>query len=295
MELAQILNNKNYASQFDFYYYKILSIGTLVVFGCLVFQSWYFDHSAVLMQIYVGMLVMNLFCLTLIRYDRLKVLSAILYSTMILVGYAVTWRLVGGINSSYAYLFVSLMVVYTSILPGYSKIVYVGLMAILTLVLSVLYTEPIHQYETFFGVEMGYIINSLGVAIVVIYLKFRFEKQRSLLNQYNQELEVVNSSLFKKKVKLLNQRQEIQSIRQNLEALIEEHTAELEGKNEQLSKYVYDNAHILRAPLSNILGLIDILEMKYEKDRESMNILGQLRTEALSLDEMVRRANAVID
>ncbi len=75
---------------------------------------------------------------------------------------------------------------------------------------------------------------------------------------------------------------EIGRLNGSLEKMVKERTQQLESRNQQLEEYAFINAHMLRAPLSRMQSLVNVLDMKDEEqlDPEFMRIL------KISLDEL---------
>ena len=63
---------------------------------------------------------------------------------------------------------------------------------------------------------------------------------------------------------------------------------DLEDKKEILGAIAYEQSHIVRAPLANILGLIDILKT-YKLEPEVAVVLNMLLESSTKLDEVVNR------
>lgn len=83
------------------------------------------------------------------------------------------------------------------------------------------------------------------------------------------------------------QAEEITQINEVLEARVRERTEELEEQNRKLSEYAFINSHLLRGPLSRILGLIHLME----KDRvmPEDQIIEHLRRSGHELDDVVKK------
>ena len=71
------------------------------------------------------------------------------------------------------------------------------------------------------------------------------------------------------------------------ELLLEKNQARNEAmmSNQTLHRIAYDHAHQFRAPLANIIGLIDILQ----EEAANREIISMLKESALSLDAAARR------
>ncbi|MEM0999407.1 MAG: tetratricopeptide repeat protein [Bacteroidota bacterium] len=86
--------------------------------------------------------------------------------------------------------------------------------------------------------------------------------------------------------------------RQRLNLILEERvrtrTQELEKQNERLAEYAYMNAHLLRQPLTQILGLISLIYLaKSPQEREEY--LKLLRHSAERLDQVVHEIRDVVE
>ncbi len=86
---------------------------------------------------------------------------------------------------------------------------------------------------------------------------------------------------------------EIEKINQSLEQRVQERTAELENQNKQLAEYAFINSHLLRGPLSRLMGLINLIELAKieESDKE---LVSHLKGSAHELDEVVRKISQAI-
>ncbi|MCB0737427.1 MAG: PAS domain-containing sensor histidine kinase [Bacteroidetes bacterium] len=72
----------------------------------------------------------------------------------------------------------------------------------------------------------------------------------------------------------------------------------LENKNQELSTLIYRITHDLRAPLSNIMGLVEMARVSAASDDVNMNdilpMLGMMQTSAERLDKILRYFNQIL-
>lgn len=101
------------------------------------------------------------------------------------------------------------------------------------------------------------------------------------LQSTNQALQEANKDLHTKNLLIQEQKEEIQSqaeelaesneevrsINQQLEERVEMRTADLRKSNQELDNFVYRVSHDIRAPLSSILGLVELIEDENDKDQ----------------------------
>lgn len=93
--------------------------------------------------------------------------------------------------------------------------------------------------------------------------------------------------------RLRQQSKEITRMNEMLEQRVKERTAELENRNEQLTEYAFINSHLLRSPVSKILGLINLLEVDKHGDPKVM--LNHLKLACDDLDAIVKKITIALD
>lgn len=91
--------------------------------------------------------------------------------------------------------------------------------------------------------------------------------------------------------KIREQNEAISQINKSLEDRVRRRTEELEKQNEKLAEYAFINSHVLRGPLSRMLGLIGLMEKSDKKDQELINYL---KTSGQELDAVVKKINSAI-
>jgi PAS domain-containing protein len=114
------------------------------------------------------------------------------------------------------------------------------------------------------------------------------------IEQQNELLNFQQKEIFEKNEEMYKQQEEIQAINESLEERVKERTKVLEAKNKQLAEYAYINSHILRAPVSTMLGLLNLLSYKELQGDDKM-IYHYLLQTANNLDDVVNRINTAID
>lgn len=91
---------------------------------------------------------------------------------------------------------------------------------------------------------------------------------------------------------LKDQKRKIEQINGELEQRVKERTSELETQNKRLAEYAFINSHLLRAPLSRILGLINLAERDQSlKEAEMIDLLKKSGDE---LDQIVRKISEAL-
>lgn len=103
-----------------------------------------------------------------------------------------------------------------------------------------------------------------------------------------QERRAMEEELFK------NQ-EEIVKLNRMLEGQVREQSEVLDSKNKQLEEYTYLNSHMLRAPLSRLLGWVGLLNDVKVPMEEKDSILAQLREAGHELDTIVAKINEALN
>jgi tetratricopeptide (TPR) repeat protein/GAF domain-containing protein len=93
--------------------------------------------------------------------------------------------------------------------------------------------------------------------------------------------------------RLRQQTKEIARMNELLEQRVKERTTELENRNEQLTEYAFINSHLLRSPVSKILGLINLLEVDQHGDPKEM--MRHLKVACDDLDTIVKKITIALD
>ena len=118
-------------------------------------------------------------------------------------------------------------------------------------------------------------------------------KQAQELQQKNAELGVLNSSISQQAEELKTYNDALNEMNENLEGLVKDRTKNLEKKNAELIKYSYTNAHMVRGPLTRILGLINLL--KNDKPSSLANWMKKIEDSTLEMDQITRKISKKLD
>lgn len=101
-------------------------------------------------------------------------------------------------------------------------------------------------------------------------------------------------SLNDAKLLIENQKEELDSINQNLEMLIDQRTKSLMEQNNKLQKHAFFNAHLLRGPFCRIKGLVNLQELSTEKeDQEAIKV--KLEASLAELDSRLHEIQRMVE
>lgn len=119
-------------------------------------------------------------------------------------------------------------------------------------------------------------------------------KQKLQIEEQSQKLLAINEEMSQ-------QKEEIETLNNNLEDLIDQRTQELKvamddlaKQNQDLQQFSYIISHNLRAPIARIAGLINILDMKHIQDTYNQEIIGHIGNATNSLDTIIKDLTEII-
>lgn len=139
------------------------------------------------------------------------------------------------------------------------------------------------------------------ILILAIFLIFTLLKQsksmktaHDKLSSQKNEIENKQKELSKKSLDLANANKELYAFNQNLEERIIAESQKLSKRNMQISEFTFFNSHKLRAPVANVLGLINVLELTKDGKLDK-TILLHLKTSAMELDKVIFNLKNLLD
>lgn len=122
------------------------------------------------------------------------------------------------------------------------------------------------------------------------------DEDKMYLQAVSEILSMAYKSLKRREAEdyIRQQNEEIRLINESLEARVKDRTRLLMDKNQQLLNYAFLNAHMLRAPVSRIMGILNLLRI-IEEDTERREVMERLDTAILDLDQVVRAIQKTLE
>lgn len=111
---------------------------------------------------------------------------------------------------------------------------------------------------------------------------------------FEKEILFQREQILQQNEKLVSYAEEIKAINQSLESRVAERTAALHEQNKQLTEYAFVNAHLLRGPLSRILGLAEVIRQTQSKE-ELLKFVELLDLSTKELDAVVHRITTILN
>ncbi|MEP2511798.1 MAG: hypothetical protein ABJH72_20680 [Reichenbachiella sp.] len=266
-----------------------------------ILRDFMIDSSSNNMASDFFFLLASCLILFLTRYKSINTQLKLTYCVGWLVGFVYYWHLLGGLTGPMTYIFFSAMTVFLGFIPGRFKEAFAIILCSIAIALAL-----DHKSEVLFSViplsedikellPIDYVVNSAIIALAAILLKNAFDRERGHLENQNLEMEKINDQLNQQNTQLAQKSRDIEAIKNNLEALIHERTIELESKHKLLEQYAYDNSHLVRKPLTNLQGLLNVFEIERELHSISNDKIDNLRKKLGSLDEITKKINLTIN
>lgn len=140
-----------------------------------------------------------------------------------------------------------------------------------------------HEWRT----EEILLVNALCDILTISY--------KALQNrEYMEQIRVNNIELSEQTFKINAFNEELRFINEHLEERVHERTRTLEEQNQQLTEYAFINSHLLRAPLSRILGLTNLL-YESELSNHERELVSHLHESGRQLDEIIHKISLTLD
>ena len=130
------------------------------------------------------------------------------------------------------------------------------------------------------------------LSIVIVFLFYIFGSTYSL---YRNKVEAMNQDLKSSKEDLEEVHEEFIAINSNLENEINKRTNQLRSQNFKLADHAFDNAHIIRAPLSSVIGLVHLIKENQNDKEQVKEMTDMLEIASKQLEEAVKKVNNRIE
>ncbi len=250
--------------------------------------------NAVLINLIIAIFLLLL--LVLVRLEKSINLVATLLHVMLLPAYVYFWYYNGGIGGLVPFILCAYLGFIIATTNGLQKWISLGLYSIalaillyFPFILGTLATKDLNLESK----PIDFFIVAIVITLITIYLKNKYLYYRKQIAIRNEQLQRVAIKLIDQNEELKTQQEEIKAINENLESMILEHTKGIETKNKELAEYAFINAHMLRAPLSRILGLAALMES--EPHHYNPTEVVRIKALANEMDKVVRKINEVLN
>jgi signal transduction histidine kinase len=142
------------------------------------------------------------------------------------------------------------------------------------------------QRQIIWAISIGLLLTGI-MAWLLYSQRHKVLSVNKILQEKNSEIGTQKLAIEMQATALIKLNEELQELNKNLEARIDQRTKQLTIQNKRLTEYTFVNAHKLRAPVSSILGLIELIDQN--KPEEYQIILDHLKTCGHQLDIITRQ------
>jgi len=264
-----------------------------------LYQSFYAaaisaEVTTAIVNIIIALVLVFLYILSP-KAKNVQILAAVLHF-IVLNGFLYFWKNFGG----YAGTVPAFMCLYVGFIVALSKGIYqqtfLTIFAVFIIVL--LYFPSLAGIENNYDISIipdiqrnvDYFIIGCLIAFFIVYMKRQLLSYQKLISKRYIQLKKVADTLSIQNEELKSQQNELHAINDNLEKIIKDRISEIEKKNKDLSEYAFINAHMLRGPLSRVIGITNLL-VREENNKEQLQTISTL---ASDIDKIVREINEVV-
>lgn len=208
-----------------------------------------------------------------------------IFSVVLLFVFSVLLFYSSGPHGSMVYTLQVLTVITVLITNGRMRVI---VSIVLTFIVIVIQSDWIRYTVkvSYQGLYSDFLVNLFFLSLILVVFKRSLDKEEIELKTKNEDLKRINAELEIQSTKLTNANKEVQEMRNDLQIKVVERTKKFEEENKRLVEFSFINAHLVRAPLANILGLAQL--------NENDAGLEELREGIQEMDQVVRKIADVL-
>lgn len=301
---------------------NILYLGIVAVVLLMIYDGFFtkYYHS-VAIELFAG--IVFLVYLFAFRNRNINPPNIYVFSTILFVLMNLGWITGSGVNLTNAAVYFLLVAVL--LILNDSKIypvLFILIFLDLVFLFSLQYFTDLWINEKYIKESQGlwgpYIITAIFImagSYLIIFLKLNYNKEHrkliksnTLLQEksaevsfQNEELKMSKEALDQLVNQLEQQTNELLAIKNSLEEKVSERTEDLMklnerliAQNQQLEQYAYITSHNLRAPVSQIKGLINVLPQKNNMNALTKETLSRIHDSANNLEKVFEDLSEII-
>jgi len=115
------------------------------------------------------------------------------------------------------------------------------------------------------------------IFLTLYFFKTGYEKKQAQLTRQNESIH--------------NQKEEIEQINEELEAIINDNTERLRTQEEKMNEYAHIHAHQVRSPLARIMGLIHLINLEPDSAKALREYLPKIKSNADELNIQLKEVS----
>ncbi|SNS83863.1 hypothetical protein SAMN05421640_1458 [Ekhidna lutea] len=252
---------------------SILIFSILIFF--LVLAEWFMDLNTTSFNILIPLLLTNVI-ITIIAYTNFKSWLGTAQLLILLLAFLAHCFLVP--ESFHVMVFWMSVIPLIALMFGDVKSSRIWLaITLIGMICGIVYGQKtVGTYQ----INISYVAFAIRGTIFCLTIVSCFYIIHNLLGKAIQKLENKNQEINQLNLELI-------SLNKNLEKIVRTRTSMIKNKNQRLTKYAFMNSHLVRAPLANILGAIEILG-ETESMEEYEQIMNMIALSATNLDNVIK-------
>ena len=260
-----------------------------VIFTSSQLIQSFINNSTFAVSLAMTIVFSSLLLLLYKKPESLNLAMLLMFGTSY-VGTIVSYLRNGEMEGLGPFLFIAGFMVNIIFFRGVKLIVILSLIALASI--TVIYFRdylPLESiaYENSRNINISFLIFMVFMASIIIYLKLSLFRSNVRIQKLNGELQEINEKLLAQSVELSSSHKAILDLNSNLESIVNSRADEVKLKNDELSEFAYVNAHILRAPLTRVMGLTYLIT------RENLKIK-TIQSKAEETDQIIKRISNVL-
>ena len=134
--------------------------------------------------------------------------------------------------------------------------------------------------------DLSFWSNTLGILLIILYLKEQYDKNQSNLLEINNNLEASNQKMAEQNAELVNNRKELETANASLNENIEKRTKELKKRNVAVRAYIEMNTKEILNPLKETINEIEGVNLPESRSEEDEKLMRLLRESGEELDKI---------
>ena len=158
--------------------------------------------------------------------------------------------------------------------------------------------EDIHRQIVRKDLEYSFtkrqLADSLEAARQSELITMQYENDQERLRSFTLFLVIIGALLLGLVLLLIFNLRNKQKQKDFLEQRVRDRTAKLERQKDQLAEYAFINAHLMRQPLTQIMGLIPLIQLA-DNDKERDQYLGYLEASSKKLDDVIHEVRDIVE
>lgn len=146
----------------------------------------------------------------------------------------------------------------------------------------------LEYYVKVFGlVKYEFVVTTIVTTMYLIQFDVR--------NKLREHERTLETQVEDRTNKLATANLQLKRMNENLDEVVIERSLKIKEQLNTIEKYVNMNSHQLRVPLSNILGLANLLKEKANENTEQGLLVCHLDQEARALDDIIKEMNKLLE